>query len=95
MCDDKADCKIVPSQILNQYSKCHKVMSSKIMMMRVGVMTLTMMITIMITTIITIMMKMKKTTIKHTQVEDRKLWLEYSCNGGDDVTTKHSTEICR
>ena len=95
MCDDKEDCKIVPSQILNQYSKCHKVMSSKIMMMRVGVKTLTMMITIMITTIITIMMKMKKTTIKHTQVEDRKLWLEYSCNGGDDVTTKHSTEICR
>ena len=29
------------------------------------------------------------------QVEDRKLWLTYSCGGGDDVTTTKSTKICR
>ena len=27
LCDDKEDCKIIPSQILNQYSKCDKVLS--------------------------------------------------------------------
>ena len=79
MCDDKEDCKIVPSQILNQYSKCHKVMSSKIMMMRVGVMALTMMITLMLKMMIKMMIKMKKTTIKHTggrqeAVVDLRLW---------------------
>merc|ERR1711974_571806 len=52
LCDDQEDCKIIPSQILSQYSKCHK-------------------------------------------VEKRKLWLKYSCGGGEDLTTTHSTKICR
>ena len=52
-------------------------------------MTLTMMMTMMLT-----MMIMTTITIMK-QVEDRKLWLTYSCGGGDDVTTTHSTKICK
>ena len=28
------------------------------------------------------------------QVEERKLWVQYSCIGGQDVTTKQSTRFC-
>merc|ERR1711974_138724 len=31
---------------------------------------------------------------KCQKVEERKLWVKYSCNGGQDVTTKQSTQFC-
>ena len=35
----------------------------------------------------------KKTTMM-VQVDERKMWVKYSCNGGQDVTIKQSTQFC-
>ena len=48
----------------------------------------------MLTTMMLKMMIIMTITITK-QVDDRKLWLTYSCGGGDDVTTTQSTKICR
>ena len=48
-------------------------------------------------TLTTMMLKMMiiMTITITKQVDDRKLWLTYSCGGGDDVTTTQSTKLCK